>query len=128
VETRTFSLDEIDGEKVNTEALLAELKAKTGLGDGDIAFSIHEGGEIQKIEIVNGELSETFEIIEPSISLTLSDSSKFGKALEAIQGHAPEKDDKERVEEKVVDDFNAKLAASPVIQEILAALEVLKNK
>jgi hypothetical protein len=126
METRKFSLDEIVGEKIDTEKLVEEIKTKTGLSE--VGLLIHEGGEISRVQIVNGERSESVEVIDPSIEITLSDSSKFGKALEAVQGHAPEKDDKERVEEKVVNDFNAKLSASPVIQEILASLEVLKNK
>jgi hypothetical protein len=127
METRTFDLREIGG-KLNTETLLAEIAAKTGLQAGEVALAINQGGQVERIVTLDGVTTIQVETMPPTLQLTLKDQTLFGKALEAIQAHAPQKDDVEMVATKEADAFNERLTNAPVIQEILAALQELQGK
>lgn len=123
METRRFELPE---GKVNSEQLVAEIRERTGLED--IGLQIHNGGDVEKTQIVNGKFESRVETIEPAIEITLNDSSKFGKALEAIQAHAPVKDDSESIADKERQVFEEKLLELPLVQKLVSDIASMKGK
>jgi hypothetical protein len=123
METRKFNLPL---GKIDTEKLVEEIKTQTGLSD--VGLNVTLGGEVQKTVIVNGKIETVTQTIEPGIELTLNDSSKFGKALEAIEAHSPQKNDTEKVEDRKVSELEEKLLELPFIQKLIADVEALKGK
>lgn len=123
METRKF---ELPSGKINTEKLVEEIKTRTGLGD--VGLHVIGGGTIEKTMIVNGKIQSVVTEVTPGVEVTLSDSTKFGQALEVIQAHNPAKQDSEVVEEKQVSDLEEKLMGLPLIQKLIADVAALKGK
>lgn len=123
METRKY---ELPSGKIHTEKLVEEIKNRTGLNE--VGLHVINGGTIEKTVIVNGKIESVVTEVTPGVEVTLSDSTKFGQALEVIQAHNPVKQDSEVVEDKQVTEFEEKLMGLPLIQKLIADVAALKGK